>query len=633
LFCTFVFLYFGGTAFKMESLNEDSPRCPHPAGSRVRLMPHQLAMLLRCIAIENSKSRPPDTVQVLKPKQQMPSIIMPPKDLFPLGGMDNKINVINGNSKKSHIPPTEGLAFMMDKPGTGKTFVAVALSVHESQRQHHGRRLTLVASPCHILFQWTEAVALVTGQEPVPFGTEENNNNINNNNNTKNTTKEKETTTRRRLPRWCVVEHYSDILRLYAHPREALEYDVILVSDLYFVSLHGILTEHGIPVHRLVVDEADSPAMAPVLERPKTAAHVWLVSATVGRLFGTNNNSNNNNNNNNNPNEKDENTNDELRAGPYYMPLSELPKVACVCADEFVRDSVKLEDPVEKQVKCKDAYVSFVLETPSGLEKLKDVNALAIAPPEGFVPSTLDTNTEKNDNENKNYNNNNKNETKRGLDDMTTALHYYLGYTSCNTSIYDDNDDTAPKNNNNNDITTNKDDHVPNDPEALKLESWRWQKLTALSRILRDAFAARGDSARVLIVSELSEGLEAVRDHLLYHHHDFGHCDGDIENNKKEEKRELVPVMVTGGTHETIRRAILAYHRGDANVMLLDLSKYAAGINLQVTTDLVFLHAPSRPDVRLQAVGRAQRPGRTSRLNIWYLLHDGAESLDHDQRA
>jgi hypothetical protein len=43
-------------------------------------------------------------------------------------------------------------------------------------------------------------------------------------------------------------------------------------------------------------------------------------------------------------------------------------------------------------------------------------------------------------------------------------------------------------------------------------------------------------------------------------------------------------------------------------------------MNLENTTDVVFLHKTNL-SMKHQVIGRAQRPGRTSQLKVWELLH------------
>jgi hypothetical protein len=50
-------------------------------------------------------------------------------------------------------------------------------------------------------------------------------------------------------------------------------------------------------------------------------------------------------------------------------------------------------------------------------------------------------------------------------------------------------------------------------------------------------------------------------------------------------------------------------------------------MNLQNTSDIVLLHK-TNVTMKEQVIGRAQRPGRTSQLKVWELLHGNENETD-----
>ena len=80
-------------------------------------------------------------------------------------------------------------------------------------------------------------------------------------------------------------------------------------------------------------------------------------------------------------------------------------------------------------------------------------------------------------------------------------------------------------------------------------------------------------------------------------------------------------IELDDGNVNSIYRSINSYVYGNINVLLLNSNLFGCGLNLQCTTDIVFLHK-TEPSLEKQIIGRAQRPGRESRLNIWYIMHD-----------
>jgi hypothetical protein len=56
-------------------------------------------------------------------------------------------------------------------------------------------------------------------------------------------------------------------------------------------------------------------------------------------------------------------------------------------------------------------------------------------------------------------------------------------------------------------------------------------------------------------------------------------------------------------------------------VLGLNALNYGSGINLQMATDIIIYHELNI-ELETQVIGRAQRLGRTSSLNVYYLLND-----------
>jgi SNF2 family DNA or RNA helicase len=74
-------------------------------------------------------------------------------------------------------------------------------------------------------------------------------------------------------------------------------------------------------------------------------------------------------------------------------------------------------------------------------------------------------------------------------------------------------------------------------------------------------------------------------------------------------------VLLDGGSAAEIDKAIQKYKNGDTQVLLLNSKMEGAGMNLENTSHLLFMHATEAGLVE-QVVGRAQRYGRVGRLQI-----------------
>ena len=91
-----------------------------------------------------------------------------------------------------------------------------------------------------------------------------------------------------------------------------------------------------------------------------------------------------------------------------------------------------------------------------------------------------------------------------------------------------------------------------------------------------------------------------------------------IENALKLVNQPFVKLL---GSISRINTIINNYKKNNTNVLMLNTNHYGTGLNLENTTDLIFYHKMSC-DMEKQVIGRAQRVGRTSVLNIHYLFQD-----------
>ena len=74
------------------------------------------------------------------------------------------------------------------------------------------------------------------------------------------------------------------------------------------------------------------------------------------------------------------------------------------------------------------------------------------------------------------------------------------------------------------------------------------------------------------------------------------------------------------GNSNMINSTIKKYRESNLDSLLVNSKNYGSGMNLENTTDVILFHKFER-QIEQQIIGRAQRPGRTTPLNIWYLLN------------
>lgn len=72
------------------------------------------------------------------------------------------------------------------------------------------------------------------------------------------------------------------------------------------------------------------------------------------------------------------------------------------------------------------------------------------------------------------------------------------------------------------------------------------------------------------------------------------------------------------GTRESRDKKLKQYREGDINVIFLNSKYNGAGIELQITSDIIIYHEMD-DQTEIQLIGRANRIGRNGRLNVHYL--------------
>ena len=83
-----------------------------------------------------------------------------------------------------------------------------------------------------------------------------------------------------------------------------------------------------------------------------------------------------------------------------------------------------------------------------------------------------------------------------------------------------------------------------------------------------------------------------------------------------------IPFRVLTGNCNAQQKIIDKYKNGEVKILMLNARNFGAGLNLQMTTDIVIYHEFRSQNLKTQVIGRAQRPGRTCPLTVTYLEHE-----------
>jgi hypothetical protein len=113
------------------------------------------------------------------------------------------------------------------------------------------------------------------------------------------------------------------------------------------------------------------------------------------------------------------------------------------------------------------------------------------------------------------------------------------------------------------------------------------------------------EERKVLIFASFPETLTNLKAKLHKHKINYAALHGTAKQISETVERYFLPIS----------------NERSIQVLLINGSKYCAGLNLQNTTDLVFTHKVMDQNVETQIAGRAARYGRVRNLNIHYVLY------------
>lgn len=143
-------------------------------------------------------------------------------------------------------------------------------------------------------------------------------------------------------------------------------------------------------------------------------------------------------------------------------------------------------------------------------------------------------------------------------------------------------------------------DSQKEEPDKLTCEEY--DKITNFSQIIQDLSSQKdGIKHKVLVFSNYENTFINVVDTL---------------------KQLKAPFDYLKGNANKIRCTLDKYRDGDLDILLVNTNNYGSGLNLENTTDMILFHKFEDNEIEKQVIGRAQRFGRQYPLHIWHLLHE-----------
>jgi len=241
-----------------NALTEDSKRLNIKNNPfKIKLKPHQLALLYKVLEIDESVSF-------------------------------------------SNVP----FGVMSDKPGSGKTYVVLAL-IYYAIKYLNSKGANIIVVPHNIYTQWINSIKNFLGDKLT----------------------------------FKLLLEYSDISLLYTNPNMLYQNDIILTTSLFYDSFASAVKSLNLNVRRIFFDEVDT--IKNLLMHNMPSAITWFISASIKTVF-------------------DSKTNTAI-IGSYKLYLNQLLNNDCYCQSDFIDKYIILPKPNVDIFKCRDFYIDNIL--------------------------------------------------------------------------------------------------------------------------------------------------------------------------------------------------------------------------------------------------------------------------------
>lgn len=498
----------------------------------------------------------------------------------------------------------KGIGIMKDPPGAGKTYVILSLLLQDVGTKN----INILVVPQNIYTQWIDAIHKFSDSII-----------------------------------YAKYIEYNEVSSLYFNP-SFKGINLVLTTPLYFNIIRDALdaNKKSIIVNRVIIDEVDSVAF--LWQKPLTCNNMWMVSASFDRMKA-------------------------ILIKKFCKNVNE-ESVTCQCDHEFVLTGFPLPPPVKKDIICTSNYLDHILFDMFSVYELQAANAcdyskitlkhitmVATNEKEAleFLMKDLLITIEREEKNIENYDNTvdmNEVACKRKLMARTESvknlekskhrlktISYRLSESNMCLICYEEFNgqskvitcccqnsfcepcisswykqkvagkpiDKCPYCRTNsmyeNHVLIEVRDEVPDEvpykvpdtvPISVPIQAPN-SKLGNLKHLLLNEVGGK-----VIIFSDFSKVFKEIAKML-----------GELNIKYTE---------LDGGNIANIDKDIYNYKLGDTRVLMCNSNFFGCGMNLEFTTDVIFLHK-IKDDMYNQVIGRAQRPGRTAPLNVFRLLH------------
>ena len=355
---------------------------------------------------------------------------------------------------------------------------------------------------------------------------------------------------------------YGDIMDMYGNPQSVGYYKVILLLDSFAEAYLKVLNDNTIAICRIVVDEID--IMDKFVCSSVKTQFVWLMSASYK---------------------------DQKQLGPYY--IGDHTKVVCKCDSNFVQKSLNLPEPKTRLIECDDDHIQLFKDIVDD-KQMKALNA-------------------------GDHNILNRIMNKSGV--IIPVLYKdfagnYVEYLLQKADQLDDAEKELEKFRVT-DERSEKEYNILRDKVTL-LKKFKRNATILQSRLNDLSYDYVNNCKEKYLEDEFIENMESDKKSKWLIFNDNGNV--LVRYQELLMKHEIKAVMLDGGNHKLIEKTLKNYKEGEVQVLLLNSMIEGAGMNLENTTHLLFMHKTEEKFIE-QVMGRAQRYGRTNSLNVIKLFN------------
>jgi hypothetical protein len=519
-------------------------------------------------------------------------------------------------------------AVMSDKPGSGKTYVVLAL-IYFAIKHLNSKGANIIVVPHNIYTQWVTSIEKLLGDK---------------------------------LSYKLLLE-YSDINLLYTKPAMLYDNDIILTTSLYYDTFASTLKTMNLNVRRVFFDEADT--IKDLLAHPMPCGMSWFISASIKRVF-----------------DKKTNT---AQIGSYKLHLNQLLNNECFCSPEFIDANIKLPKPNVEHFRCKDFYLDNILSKMLERTELSYINGhdysnirtlcgnAAIKETKDIVENLYKNSTKiLNDlnnqikeiekkikyvytqDEKKKYLENKekllgqkfyhetmtkkiksfaleyhlcikcfkKLKTKDNINELTFKMDYYE--TECNSYIcnncYKKELDAEIYVINDNEKQSDTEENRIGKIKITCLECNTFHLVKTLKYHTEECvFNKQGEELENMNKIILLEKILEICGNKILIYSQFRGVSNFIKSIIVN--FNFGYVQLDGGNIKDLDAILNDFKNNQKiKILLIDDTSFGVGLNIEYATDIIFFNN-IEPNIKEQLIGRAQRLGRTCVLNIWELLY------------